>query len=106
MCGLSAVSPSYMECTASTYGADSLTNRRPAPLTMTQPGRFPSARQKYGPRRGGGVGPPPAVSVGALPAARRLAGNDPAAGVAGPAGRPVGPDRRPLVLAAHLRVAL
>ena len=63
MCGFSAVFPSYMACTASTYGADSLTNRWPAPLTRTQPGRLRSARQKYGPPGSGIDGPHQASSI-------------------------------------------
>ena len=63
MCGFSAVFPAYMACTASTYGADSFTKRRPAPLTMTQPGRLRSARQKYGPPGSGIAGPHQASSI-------------------------------------------
>jgi hypothetical protein len=63
MCGFSGVSASYMACTASTYGADSLTNRWPAPLTSTQPGRLRSARQKYGPPGSAMDGPHQASSI-------------------------------------------
>src|SRR4249919_1578461 len=97
MCGFSGVLPSYMACTASTYGADSLTKRWPAPLTRTQPGRLRSARQKYGPP--GSVHQPGGR-------AEVQPGPDPVAGVPRRAGRPFGPDRSALVPAAHLLVAL
>ena len=70
MCGFSGVWPSYMACTASTYGADSLTNRWPAPLTRTQPGRLRSARQKYGPPGSGIDGPHQASSISPVSAPR------------------------------------
>jgi hypothetical protein len=52
-----------MACTASTYGAHSFTNRWPAPLTRTQPGRLRSARQKYGLPGSGIDGPHQASSI-------------------------------------------
>src|SRR5690348_8872806 len=45
------------------YGADSLTNRRPSPSTMIDPGRLRSARQKYGPPESGIAGPHHASSI-------------------------------------------
>src|ERR687888_606559 len=57
------LSVSYMACTASTYGAASLTNRSPDWLTMMQPGSVRSARQKYGPRGSGIDGPHQASSI-------------------------------------------
>src|SRR5207245_1063229 len=59
-----------MACPASTYGADSLTNRWPAPLTRMQPGRLRSARQKYGPPRSGMDGPHQASSISPVAAPR------------------------------------
>jgi len=64
------VSASYIACTASTYGADSLTNRWPAPLTRMQPGRLRSARQKYGPPGSAIDGPHQASSISPTAAPR------------------------------------
>ena len=106
MCGLSGRVPVVHGVHGVDVGADSFTNRWPAPLTRMQPGRLRSARQKYGPAGQRDRRAPPGVVHQAGRGASGLAGGDPVAGVPGRAGRPVGADRRALVPAAHLRVAL
>ena len=55
--------------------------RRPAWLTMIEPGRLRSARQNHGPLGSGIVGPHQASSIRSVVGAGRDAGEEPAAGV-------------------------
>src|ERR1700727_751461 len=92
-----------MACTTSTYGADSFTNRWPAPLTSRQPGRLRSARQKYGPPGSGIDGPHQASSIspgaapspdhGRLTVAEHPDAGDPAVGHDQAGQRRIEPDR-------------